>query len=368
VIRKISLTVVLVVGAVWFTATFLLNLWTKTNDADQLTSTLAPAFSDATIAQTQADSAAVNGVVKDLNTTTVPLLADLTHQQPAQVVKVVGEAFPSFGRLLTTTDNHGQPYPDGKPYLEHAAGYIETVSTTLDAQQADFGPASNIPTKSLPTKDVAVLFAVLGLAMLGIGGAFIRKPDLARPLGATVAALGLVVVAVTFVIDVPGKTQSLDNVTNAFRPVFADSGPLSIDEGQAYLDNVGAADQELEAKLVPTLSELLKVPPATVKSVLADKDPVLAGALLGKAANNPRVSPLRDILDRWNGLAATVKGQRANFRGTDGIPGWGMPSTMVQFLLVGPALILVLCGIAWIVPPVAAPQPVRTYRREYAGV
>jgi hypothetical protein len=367
-IRKISLSVVLVVGAVWFLATFVLSLWTKTHDADQLTSALKPAFSDATIAQTQADSVAVNAVVKDLNTTTVPLLADLTKQKPNQVVKIVSEAFPSVGRLLTTTDNQGRPYADGRTYLDHAAGYIGTVSTALDANQHDFTLASNIPTKSLPTTGLATLFAILGLVVLGFGGLFLWKPDLARGLGVGLVALGLVVVAVTFVLNVPGKTQSLDNVTNAFRPVVATSGPLSIDEGQQYLDAVAAADTELESKLVPTLAGLLDVPQGTVRSVLTEKDPVLAGALFGKAEGNPAVSPLRDILDRWNGLAAAVKSQRANFAGTDDIPGWGMPSTMVQFLLVGPALIIVLAAIGWIVPPLPAPQPVPVYRRERALV
>ena len=367
-IRKISLTVVLVVGVVWFAATFLLNLWTKTHSADQLTAALKPAFSDATIAQTHADSKAVDAVVRDLNTTTVPLLANLTHQKPAAVLKVVSQAFPSVGRLLTTTDNQGKPYTDGKTYLDHAAGYIATVSNTLDAEQHDFDQASQIPTKFLPTTAVAWLFALLGLIAIGLGSVFIWKPELARAVGAAIVALGLVVVVVTFLIDVPGKTQSLDNVTNTFRPVFATSGPLSIDEGQAYLDAVGKADKTLETKLVPTLSSLLKVPPATVTSVLTSKDPVLAGALFGKATDNPKVSPLRDILDRWNGLAAAVKSQRTNFSDTDAIPGWGMPSTMVQFLLVGPALILVLAAIGLLVPPMGAQEPVPTYQRERVGV
>jgi hypothetical protein len=363
VIRKISLTVVLVVGVVWVVATVLLNLWTKAPAADHLTNALKPAFTNAGVAQEQADAKTVNAFVADLNTTTVPLLAKLTHQSNGQVVALVSKTFPTVGKLLSTNDNSGQPFADGQTYLAHAAGYITTVSTTFAAQQHNFDNARQIPTKGLPTQALTWLFVILGLVVLSIGGLFIWRPSIARPLGAALIAIGLVVVAVTLVIDVPGKTQSVDSITGAFRPVFATTGALSIDQGQDYLNAVSAADKTLETQLVPTLSSLLKLPSATVVSTLTKTSPVVSAALFSKDPANPNLSVLGGIVSRWDGIAAIVVAQRSNFANVDDIPGWGMSTTMVQFLLVGPALLLVLAGLGWVVPPLGAQQPVQTYRR-----
>jgi hypothetical protein len=204
---------------------------------------------------------------------------------------------------------------------------------------------------------------ILGLVVLSIGGLFIWRPSIARPLGAALIAIGLVVVAVTLVIDVPGKTQSVDSITGAFRPVFATTGALSIDQGQDYLNAVSAADKTLETQLVPTLSSLLKLPSATVVSTLTKTSPVVSAALFSKDPANPNLSVLGGIVSRWDGIAAIVVAQRSNFANVDDIPGWGMSTTMVQFLLVGPALLLVLAGLGWVVPPLGAQQPVQTYRR-----
>jgi hypothetical protein len=367
VIRKISLTVVLVVGVVWVVATFALNLWPKAPAADHLTTALKPAFTNAGVASEQTDAKTVSAFVTDLNTTTVPLLAKLTNKSDAQVVSLVSTTFPTVGKLLSTNDNSGQPFADGQTYLAHASGYITTVANTFAAQQHNYDNARQIPTKGLSTVALVWLFVILGFVVLAIGVMFIWKPSTARPLGALLMALGLIVVAVTFILDVPGKTQSVDSLTNAFRPVFATTGPLSINQGQEYLNAVSAADTTLETQLVPTLSSLLKLPAATVAATLTKTSPVVATALFKKDPADPSVSVLRGILNRWDGIATIVVAQRPNFAKVDDIPGWGMSTTIVQFLLVGPALLLVLAGIGWVVPPLGPQQPVATYRRRSAA-
>ncbi len=362
-IRKISLTVVLVIGVVWVTATFIFSLWSKGPAVDRLTKSLKPAFSNAGIAQARSDVNAVNGVITDLTTHTIPLLANDLRKTPAQVESLVSSTFPTVGKMLAAQDNEGQPYADGQPYIVHAADYLNVVATSLKAQQHNFDSASAIPTKNLPTVALSWLFLILGLVALGIGGAFIWKPDLARALGVTLVALGLVVVVVTFLLDVPGKTQSVDGLTNAFRPVFATTGPLSIDEGQKYLDAVTAADKTLETQFVPAVAGLLQTTPTAVAAVLTQASPQVVNALFGKDPADPRISVLAGILNRFDGLAAAVKADRPDFRQADSIPGLGWPTTIVQFLLVGPALILVLAGIGFVVPPVRPLEPVPVYGR-----
>ncbi len=297
----------------------------------------------------------------------MPLLAKLTHQSNAQVVALVSQTFPSVGKVLASKDNAGQPFADGQSYLQHASGYVTTVSSTVAAQQHNFDNARQIPVKGLPTIALSWLFVILGVVTLAIGGLTIWRPGTARAMGAALMALGLAVVAITLIIDVPGKTQSVDNLTNAFRPVFATSGPLSIDQGAQYLNNVGAADTTLETQLLPTLSTVLRLPQSAVAATLTQASPQVAAALFTKAPGK-NVSPLRDILNRWTGLAYTVKSQRSNFGKADDLPGWGMPTTIVQFLLAGPALILVLCGLALVAKPMRAQQPAPSYRGARASM
>jgi hypothetical protein len=199
---------------------------------------------------------------------------------------------------------------------------------------------------------VAWLFLLLGLATLVLGGLLRAKPELGQRLAAGVAGLGLVVIAVTFGLHVPGKTQALDNVTDSFRPVFTSDGPSSIAEGQAYLDAVRAADVELETKVIPALPALLRLSPEAVVSALSKNSPIVAGAMLEKDAANPKVSVLGGILDRFDGLAATVNANVDDFRSTDRIPGLGLPASSVAVLLVGPAILLLLAAAG-----IAAPRP-----------
>lgn len=367
-IKRLSTGVVLSIGAVWVLATFVLGLWGKTAAADRLTGNLKPAFSTAGIQQESADAAAVHNVVSELSTKTIPFLAAQLHTTPQAVTKLLASQYPAIGKALSKTDNEGKPFSDGKPYLAHASGYLTTVVSTIQANQKDFGNASDIPTSYLPTKTLAWLFLLLGLITLSVGGLVIAKPGLAKQLIAAVAALGVVVVAVTYLLDVPGKTQSLDNVTNEFRPVFASSGPLSIVEGQKYLATVRAADVALETKVIPALPTLLHLSLDDVVGALRSNSPAVAGALLDKDRRNPKVSVLGGIVERFDSLAATVSSDIGDFRSTDRIPGLGWPATTVQALLVIPAIALILAAAGLSASGRASREQPTTMRRVLADV
>ena len=349
-VKKVSLGVVVGIGVVWVLATFALGLWGKTAAADRLTADLEPAFSNAEASQEEA--AAVGAFTEELETKTIPFLAEQLHAKPHDVTDLLASTYPAVGRVLSAKDNSGSKFEDGKPYLNHASAYLTGVTAELRTSQDDFSQASDIPASYLPTKAVAWLFLLLGLATLVLGGLLRAKPELGQRLAAGVAGLGLVVIAVTFGLHVPGKTQALDNVTDSFRPVFTSDGPSSIAEGQAYLDAVRAADVELETKVIPALPALLRLSPEAVVSALSKNSPIVAGAMLEKDAANPKVSVLGGILDRFDGLAATVNANVDDFRSTDRIPGLGLPASSVAVLLVGPAILLLLAAAG-----IAAPRP-----------
>lgn len=344
-IKRVSLGIVVAIGAVWVLATFVLGLWGKTAAADRLTGDLKPAFSNAGVSQARHDAASVDAFTTELQTTTIPFLAKQLGATPQDVTNLLASKYPAVGKVLGTKDNEDVQFADGQTYLQHASSYLNDVTAAVKANQENFSDASNIPASFLPTKAVAWLFAVLGLAALALGAIAIARPTLLLRIAAGSATLGLVVIAVTFALGVPGKTQALDSLTSDFRPVFTSHGALSIAQGQQYLAAVRAADVELETKVVPALPSLLNTTPDAVTSTLAANSPVVAGALLNKDASNHDLSVLGGIVDRFDSLAGTVDGNLADFRSTDSIPGLGWPAGSVAWLLVVPAILLVLAGI-----------------------
>ena len=346
VIKKASLAVVLLIGVIWVAGTFIFNLWGKTKSVDKLTDGLRPAFRNSGIAQEEKDVAAVQGVVTELETVTIPFLATQLKTTPAAVTALLAARFPALGTALSTTGPDGKPYADKKLFVDHAATYLETVVTTVKKERKDFNNADTLVSKDISTVGLAWLFLLLGIVVLIVGALIITKPGAGRPLAILTALLGVVVIVVTYVLKVPEKTQSVDDLTNAFRPVFAKSGPLSIDTGAKYLAGVKAADKQIETEVIPALPKQLGLPPAVVNAALLANSPKVANAFLGKDPLNAKISVFAGIVDRLDAIAAKVIAGRKDFRNTNSIPGLGWPTTTVQLLLVGPAILLILAGAA----------------------
>lgn len=365
-IKRVSLGTIVAIGAVWVLATFVLGLWGKTAAADRLTGDLKPAFSNAGVHQERQDASTVGAFTTELQGTTIPFLAkQLDAKQldakPQEVVSLLASKYPAVGKLLGTKDNHGAPFADGHTYLQHASSYLDQVSATVKANQGNFDKASDIPAPFLPTKGVAVLFLLVGLAALALGGSAIANPALVPRIAAGTAVLGLVVIVVTFALGVPGKTQALDDLTGDFRPVFTGTGELSIAEGQQYLAAVRAAEVELQTKVLPALPGLLQTTPDNVASALASNSPVVAKALLEKDSGNADLSVLAGIVSRFDTVAATVSDNVGDFRSTDRIPGLGWPARSVEWLLVVPAIALLLSALGLrarkVSVPGSSPEP-----------
>lgn len=342
--KRVSLYVVFVVGVVWVLATFVLGLWGKTAAADRLTGDLKPAFSTSGIKQSGADAATVDAFAAELNQKTIPFLADQLGMSQPELEAYLSKNFPAVGKLLGDKANDGSTFADQKSYLVHASNYLDQVTSAIRSNKSNFNDSSDIPSSWLPTKAVAWLFLALGIVTLALGAIALRDPNIGKRAASLTAVVGVVVIAVTFVLGLPGKTKSLDDLTNNFRPVFEGHGALSIGEGAGYLKAVRAADVELETKIVPALPGLLKASPDTVAKALRSNSPVVAAALLEKDPANSKVSILGGILNRFDGLAATVSANGDDFSSTDDLPGLGLPASSVPWLLAGPALLLLLAG------------------------
>lgn len=343
--KRASVSVVIAIGVVWVLATFLFGLWGKASAADTLTHDLDPAFTDQGIAQSTKDAASVRAFTEELQTKTIPLVAKTLGVSNQDVVDVLSSNYPAIGRVLSTKDNQGKPFADGKPYLVHASDYLDTVTGALKADQDEFHQADAIPASFLPVRAVPVLFLLLGIVAIVAGVLVLSNGALSPLFGRVIGVVGLVVIVVAVGLGLPSKTSALDSLTADFAPVFTEPGPLNISEGQQYLKKVRAADVEIETKLVPDLPGLLGISLEDTVSALQSGSPVVAKALLSNDADNKKVTVLRGIIDRFQALADVVSANRHNFDATASIPASWLPARIVPWLLIVPGLLLVLCGI-----------------------
>jgi hypothetical protein len=123
----------------------------------------------------------------------------------------------------------------------------------------------------------------------------------------------------------------VDGVTNAFRPVFSAEGARTT---RAYMDTVQSMADELTGKALPALAAQLKVTPDQLGQSLAANFPAVATG----------VSQLGTVLPRFQALVSGVEQNTANFRLADSIPTASTPTTLLHWLFVIPAFVLVISG------------------------
>ena len=160
-----------------------------------------------------------------------------------------------------------------------------------------------------------------------------RRSVLAAPVA---LGLGLVLVIAPLAMSVPAKTQAVDDLTDAFRPAFSDSGLATTRE---YLDTVHAMVDELVADALPALAAGLEMPEADFQAFLAEQFPDVAAGL----------GSIDEILGRFDGLVAAVESDVDSFRGADSIPTSGTDTTLLHWLFVVPGLALVVVGATGVV-------------------
>ena len=203
-VRKISLTLVIVVGAFWVAGALAADYPKKTQAVDNLTNSFRPDFTDSALAQSAADLRTSKTFADDFRTKAAPALAQQLNVTPDQFVAFIAQQYPAVGKGLTQ--------------LPQILDYFTSVQTTMAAQQHNFHQADAIPTKSLPNTTVTWLFVLPGIVamVLGATGFFFWRPVIP----ALAALLGLGVILTTLVISTPAKTRAADRLNDAFRPIF----------------------------------------------------------------------------------------------------------------------------------------------------
>jgi hypothetical protein len=319
---RVVTVLALVVGVALVLIPITTNLFSKASAVDDLTGDLRPAFTDAQLAQADADMTAIEKMAAQLGAEAIPALAEQFDATPEAFAQQLGTDHPAVGA--------------GMQQLDVILPYFRQLVDGLRAQQGNFRLADAIPSKNLPAIVVPLLFLVPGLVLVAVAALALLRSRL-RPVVAPVAlAIGAVLVIAPLVLSVPAKTQAVDDLTDAFRPVFSAEGLAATRD---HLDTVHAMIDQLVGEALPALAEGLAMPAADFQAFLGDQFPDVASGL----------GSIDAILARFDGLVGAVESDATSFRRADSIPTSGTHTTLLLWLFVIPGLALVAVGVAGVV-------------------
>lgn len=318
-IRRIAAGLVMLVGAFWLVSPFALGYASKTAAVDDMTGDFRPVFSDAGLKQTNSDIATINAFAAQFRGDAVPALGEQLGVTPEEFGSTLAQQYPEVGAGM-------QQLPESLPYFNGMVG-------GLNQQQVNFHDADAIPASFLPAKTVHWLFVILGIVALALGALLMRGPNKGRSRGLLLGAagLGVAVVAITFLLSVPQKAQAVDDMTDAFRPVFTDTGA---EQSRDYLTTVQRMDDQLNEEALPGLADMLGVTPEQLASSLGEQFPDVATGL----------QQMPDILARFDALVTKIENNVDTFQQADHIPSKSTPATWLTAQLLVPAGLLVVAG------------------------
>ena len=235
-----------------------------------LTTNFKPEMTASTVAELRADLSSLTAAQNQFTTQAVPALATELGMTPAQLSATIQAQFPA-----TATGMAAVPALTAK---------FNQVLTIMDNQLGNFRQADSIPTASISPTVIPWVLLVLGLVLIA-GGAFLRRW---WRVGLAIV-VGALMIVTPLALSLPGKASAADTMNVQMKPVFTAQTVASAKASLATMDAMGV---ELQAKLIPALSEMLKLQPAQLEAVLAANSPALAGALTTLPASMTQFSAL----------------------------------------------------------------------------
>jgi len=316
-LKKASLGIVLVIGLFWLVSPLVLGYPGKTAAVDDLTDSFRPVFADDALAQSSKDIATVNAFASQFQAEAVPALSEQLNMTPEAFVAAISDQYPKVGTGL-------QELPTSLPYFN-------TLVDGLQGQKENFDKSDSIPTAFLPAKTVTVLFVVLGLAAISIATVGLTNRKRASGMLAVAAVAGVAVIGVTLALSVPAKARAVDNLTNAFRPVFTTQGAQ---QTRAYLTTLESMSAQLANEALPGLADLLGVTPEQLSTNLSSNFPEVAAGL----------QEIPAILERFDVLVGKIEANVDVFQKADHIPTDSLETTKLFDQFLYPSIILIIAG------------------------
>lgn len=170
------------------------------------------------------------------------------------------------------------------------------------------------------------------------------SPGSSSLLSKTTAVLVMVVgaglVALTLISNLFAVGPAFENLITDFRPALTQQ---SIDTAHADIAGLSAVQTEFSTKLVPALSQQLKMTPEQFNGFVSQNFPKVAAGM----------GALPTAIPTFDGLINTLDKQRPLFASADAIPTKSLPATTVPWALLGAGVLVFLIGLAALRSPKA---------------
>jgi len=155
-----------------------------------------------------------------------------------------------------------------------------------------------------------------------------------------VMVVGAGLVALTLISNLFAVGPAFENLITDFRPALTQQ---SIATAHADIAGLSAVQTEFSTKLVPALSQQLKMTPEQFNGFVSQNFPKVAAGM----------GALPTAIPTFDGLINTLDKQRPLFASADAIPTESLPATTVPWALLGAGVLVFLIGLAALRSPKA---------------
>ena len=316
-LARASLAAVAAIGAFLIVLPLATSLPGKSDASGTMMTAFRPQMSDTALAQGGADQQTMAAMAQQLNGEMMPALAAQMHMTPQQLTAYLSAHFPATAKGMAT--------------LPAMLPYFADLQATMQSQQANYQQADQIPTGFLPPTTMTVLFVVPGSLLLLAGLFGLYRPARRRAALAAASVVALLTVVGLLSVSMYSKAAAADDMTTAFRPVFA---AQSVQQARAYTNTAQAMSDEFTTATLPGLATALHMTPVQMTAMMAHSYPAVAGG----------VSQLPQIMQRMQTATALIENNAGNYEQSASIP-WspGSMVTMFWFMMV-PALLALAIG------------------------
>jgi hypothetical protein len=314
-VQRIALVAMVVIGAFLIVLPLATRLPSKSAATGDMMTAFRPQMTDAALAQGAADGQTMAAMGQQLNTGMIPALAQQMKMTPDQMSAYLGTNFPAVGK--------------GMAEFNTILPFFGNLQATMQAQQANYQQADQIPTGFLPPTSMTWLFVLPGAAFVLLGLFGLARPRLGRAMIAGAGVVGIVLVVGLLAVSMYGKASSADTMTTAFSPVFATQ---NVQQARADTNTVEAMSAQFTQQALPGLATALHMTPTQMSAMLTQQFPAVATG----------VAQLPQIVQRMETATSLIEGNVDNYNQSAAIP-WSPGSMVAMFwLMMAPAVLAVV--------------------------
>lgn len=274
---------VVLAGIAVLIATLNAGIFSIADDFEDMTDGFRPVMTDEALATAEADVAALDAVGREFNTMVMPQMSAALQMDAQSFNGFMGEQFPAVA--------------SGVNALPDIVDEFTFVVNTLEAQQANFEKADQIPTSNLPATTMPWILLGITIGALIVGFLMFRR---AKSGSAWTAAFGVAVVVGVLVLQFVPKANAADDMNEALEPVYNEQ---MVQGAAGALQIAGAMGGEMQDTMMPALAQQLNLTPEQLSAFLSEF-PATAAAL----------ETLPQSMGRFQNLVTTFDQELPNYQ------------------------------------------------------